>query len=136
MPNINDLIPQREPMIMLDAFFWATDSEACTGLTVADDNLFCGEGFFTEPGLIEHIAQSASAFAGYQAKIAGRPVPIGLIGEVKKFRINFLPCTNSKLCTHLRIISEVFNVTLISAETKVNDSIAAEGLMKIYVKQP
>lgn len=134
--GIKELIPQRAPIMMLDVFncATATDSEADTGLTVTADNLFCSEGFFKEPGLIEHIAQSASAFAGYKAKIKNEPTPIGFIGEVKKFRIHFLPQCGDVLQTHIRIVSEVLGISLIAAETKVNGEIAAQCQMKIYIK--
>ena len=132
--GIKELIPQRYPMIMVDTFYGATNSEADTGLTVADGNLFCSDGFFMEPGLVEHIAQSASAFAGYQAKVKNEATPIGYIGEVKKFRINFLPRTGDKLCTHIRILSEVLGVSLLMAETKVNEEVAAQCQMKIFIK--
>ena len=132
--GIKELIPQRDPIIMVDAFYGATDSEADTGLTVTDDNLFCREGFFTEPGLVEHIAQSASAYAGYKAKVENKPTPVGFIGEVKKFRINFMPRTGDKLYTHIRILSEVLGVSLLMAETKVNEEVAAQCQMKIFIK--
>ena len=132
--GIKELIPQREPMIMVDTFYGATESEADTGLRIADNNLFCSEGFFMEPGLVEHIAQSASAFAGYNAKVKNEPTPIGYIGEVKKFRINFLPRSGDELRTHIRIISEVLGVSLLTAETMVNGEIAAQCQMKIFIK--
>jgi 3-hydroxymyristoyl/3-hydroxydecanoyl-(acyl carrier protein) dehydratases len=132
--GIKELIPQRFPIMMVDTFYGATDTEADTGLTVADDNMFCSDGFFMEPGLVEHIAQSASAFAGYKAKIKNEPTPIGFIGEVKKFRINFLPRSGDKLCTHIRIISEVLGVSLLTAETVVGEEVAAQCQMKIFIK--
>ena len=132
--GIKELIPQRFPIIMVDTFYGATDTEADTGLTVADDNLFCSDGFFMEPGLVEHIAQSASAFAGYKAKVKNEPTPIGFIGEVKKFRINFLPRLGDKLFTHIRIISEVLGVSLLTAETMVGEEVAAQCQMKIFIK--
>jgi predicted hotdog family 3-hydroxylacyl-ACP dehydratase len=134
--GIKELIPQRDPIMMLDVFdgATATDTEADTGLTLTDDNLFCSEGFFQEPGLIEHIAQSASALAGYKAKIKNKSTPVGFIGEVKKFRIHFLPRSSDVLCTHIRIVSEVLGISLITAETRVNDAVAAQCQMKIYIK--
>ena len=132
--GIKELIPQRHPIIMVDTFYRATDTEADTGLTVADDNLFCNDGFFMEPGLVEHIAQSASAFAGYKAKVKNEPTPIGYIGEVKKFRINFLPRTGDELHTHIRIVSEVLGVSLLTAETMVGEKIVAQCQMKIFIK--
>jgi predicted hotdog family 3-hydroxylacyl-ACP dehydratase len=132
--GIKELIPQREPIIMVDAFYGATESEADTELVVSDDNLFCSEGCFTEPGLVEHIAQSASAFAGYKAKVENRPAPIGFIGEVKKFHIHFLPRTGDRLYTHICILSEVLGVSLLTGETRVNGEIAAQCRMKIFIK--
>jgi 3-hydroxymyristoyl/3-hydroxydecanoyl-(acyl carrier protein) dehydratase len=132
---IKELIPQRDPMIMIDAFYDATESEADTGFTITEDNLFCGDdGLFAEPGLVEHIAQSASAFAGYKAKMANRPTPIGYIGELKKFRIHFLPRAGDELRTRIRILSEVLGVSLLTAETTVNGETAVQGQMKIYIK--
>ncbi|MDR3251933.1 MAG: hydroxymyristoyl-ACP dehydratase [Tannerella sp.] len=132
--DIRDLIPQRAPMIMIDAFYGATESDADTGLTVSGDNLFCDGGRFTEPGLIEHIAQSASAFAGYNARAKNEPAPLGMIGEVKKFRINFLPAVGDELRTHIHILSEILGVSLLAAETIVNGEIAARCNMKIFIK--
>jgi predicted hotdog family 3-hydroxylacyl-ACP dehydratase len=132
--SIKELIPQRDPIIMIDTFYGATDSEADTGLTVLSDNLFCSNGRFMEPGLVEHIAQSASAYAGYKAKMKSEPTPVGYIAEVKKFRIHFLPRTGDTLHTHIRIISEALGVSLLTAETKVDGEVSARCQMKIFIK--
>ena len=131
---IKELIPQRDPIIMIDTFYDATESEADTGFTISDDTLFCDDGFLTEPGLIEHIAQSASAFAGYKAKVANKTTPLGFIGEVKKCRIHFLPRVGDELRTHIRILSEVLGVSLLTAETKVNGVMAVQCQMKIFIE--
>ncbi|MDR2469314.1 MAG: hydroxymyristoyl-ACP dehydratase, partial [Tannerella sp.] len=65
--QLHALIPQRPPMVMVDAFYEGRDTEAVTGLTVRTENLFCDGRHLTESGLIEHIAQSASALSGYKA---------------------------------------------------------------------
>jgi len=132
--EIKRLIPQREPMLMIDAFYEATDTEANTGVTVSEDSLLVDDGMLSEAGLVEHIAQSASAFAGYKALMRDSTPPLGLIGEVRKCRISFLPRIGDALLTHIRIISEALGVTLIEAVTKVGDNISAECQMKIYIK--
>ena len=132
---IKELIPQREPMLMIDAFYNATESESDTGLTLTKDNLFCSEGFFEETGLVEHIAQSASAFAGYKARLVNQPISLGFIGEVKKCKIHFLPKVGDELRTHICILSEALGVSLLSAETKVSGEVAIQCQMKIYIKQ-
>lgn len=133
--QIKDLIPQRDPIIMVDTLFSATEDGCVTGLTILPDNFFCENNFFTEPGLIEHIAQSASAFAGYNARQSNQPAPVGFIGEVKKYKTWQLPKAGDKLTTSIRIISEVMNITLLSAETKVEDKTVATCQMKIFIKE-
>ncbi|MDR0844491.1 MAG: hydroxymyristoyl-ACP dehydratase [Tannerella sp.] len=133
--RVQELIPQRAPIVMLDAFFEGDDTDAVTGLTVQPDNLFCSNGRLAEPGLIEHIAQSASALAGYSSYRRQQPAPVGYIGEVKKFRIFRLPEAGEQLRTSLHILSEVMNVSLLSAETKSGEETVASCQMKIFIKK-
>ncbi len=132
--EMKNLIPQRDPIIQIDSLYCADETTCETGLTIKEDNMFCEDGFFTEPGLIEHIAQSASAFAGYTALKKGLPAPIGYIGEVKKFKITRLPLVGETIDTSVQIISEINNISLLSAESKVNGFLAASCQMKIFIK--
>lgn len=129
------LIPQREPIIMLDAFFEGSETHAVTGLTIQSDNLFNQAGKFTEPGLIEHIAQSASALAGYTAYCKQHEAPVGYIGEIKKFRIFRCPDVGEELRTTIQVLSEVMQVSLVSAETKSGEETIATCQMKIFIKK-
>ncbi|MDR2041990.1 MAG: hydroxymyristoyl-ACP dehydratase [Tannerella sp.] len=130
------LIPQRTPMVMVDAFYEGSDTEALTGLTVQPDNLFCADGQLTEPGLIEHIAQSASALAGYRAFRKRQPAPVGYIGEIRKMSLFRLPVAGESLRTSVRILSEVMNVSLLTAETVSDGEVVASGQMKIFIREP
>jgi len=132
--GILSLILQRAPIIMLDAFYEGNETEAHTGLTVQPDNLFCVNGRFTEPGLIEHIAQSASAHAGYKALCKQQTSPLGFIGEIKKFRVFRLPAVGEQLRTSVQVLSEVLNISLISAEIKSGDEPIAVSQMKIFIQ--
>ncbi|MDR1102940.1 MAG: hydroxymyristoyl-ACP dehydratase [Tannerella sp.] len=131
-----ELIPQRAPMVMVDAFYGGSDTEAVTGLTVRPDNLFCEDGKLTEPGLIEHIAQSASALAGYKAFRKRQPAPVGYIGEIRKLTLFRLPATGESLRTSVRILSEIMNVSLLTAETLSGEEVVVSGQMKIFIREP
>ena len=132
--GVLSLILQRAPIIMLDTFFEGNETEAFTGLTVQPDNLFCENGRFTEPGLIEHIAQSASAHAGYKALCQQKTAPLGFIGEIKKLRVFRLPAVGEQLRTSVNVLSEVLNISLISAEIRSADEPIATCQMKIFVQ--
>ena len=132
--NIYELIPQRPPITMVD-ILWEADAEgATTGLTIKADNIFVSEGQFREPGLIEHIAQSAAAFAGYETYSNGLPPRIGYIGEIKKCRIYFFPQVGQQLKTHIRLSGQAGEVSLIEAQTECEGRKAVECQMKIFLK--
>ncbi|MCF0180618.1 MAG: beta-hydroxyacyl-ACP dehydratase, partial [Bacteroidales bacterium] len=58
--EIKKLIPQRDPIMMVDKFVAVEGDTAETGLTFTQNNFFLEEdGKMAEIGLIEHIAQSA-----------------------------------------------------------------------------
>ncbi len=134
--EIKDLIPQRDPIMMVDKLIEVKDDVAVTSFTVKADNYFMDEdGLLAEPGLIEHIAQSASAFAGYKAINAGATAPpVGYIGEVKKFHCYRRPQTGDELRTTITMGTELAGVTIITGDTRVLNEIVADTQMKIFIQ--
>ena len=63
--KILTLIPQRTPIVMVDALWEYTPTTGVAGLTIVSSNLFVQQGIFLESGLIEHIAQSIALHKGY-----------------------------------------------------------------------
>ena len=132
--EIKRLIPQRDPIMMVDKLISVDGDVAVTGLTVRADNYFIDEDrLLAEPGLIEHIAQGASAFAGYKAAGAIIP-PLGLIGEVKKFHCYRRPEIGEELRTTITMGTEIAGLTIITGEVRVLDEIIANTQMKIFIK--
>lgn len=135
--DIKKLIPQRSPIIMVDELLCVNGEEATCQLTVRQDNFFIDDdGLMAEPGLIEHIAQSASAFAGYRAVEAGATEPpVGYIGEVKNFHLYKRPNVGDILTTTITMGPEVEGITIIRGETKIGEETIADTQMKIFVKE-
>lgn len=133
--DIKTFIPQREPVIMVDELMEVAGDTAVTRLTVRSDNYFLdGDGVLTEAGMLEHIAQSASAVAGYRAIAAGAAVPpVGYIGEVKRFNCYSLPRIGDELRTTVTIGAEVAGVTVITGETRVSGTVMTNTQMKIFI---
>ena len=131
--EILELIPQRPPVVLVDRFR-GIDGEGVshTEFVVAPACLFLEEGRLTECGLIEHMAQSAAARAGWLARQQGRDVALGYIGSVGRFRVAAFPPAGSRLETTIRVVQEVFNVSLVKATTCVDGEVAAEGELKIF----
>lgn len=134
--DVTKLVPQRAPILMVDRLTDATDDVAVTGFVVKADNYFLDDdGLLAEVGLIEHIAQSASAFAGYKALLAGASEPpVGYIGEIKKFHCYSRPAPGEELNTTITMGAEVAGVTIIKGETRVKGETVADTQMKIFIK--
>ena len=134
--DIKSLIPQREPILLVDALVGVEGDMARTQLTVRRDNSFVGDdGLLAEPGLIEHIAQSAALRAGYMDRSRGEKVRLGYIGAVNDLKVHALPPVGSRLVTTIVVEQAVMNVTLLSARTECGGKPVAECRMKIYMEE-
>jgi 3-hydroxyacyl-[acyl-carrier-protein] dehydratase len=126
-------IPQREPMVMVDYIISHTGIETVTGFTVRDDNVFVDNGFFTEPGLIENMAQTAAAGTGVTSSREQKEAPVGFIGGISKLKIMMLPAAGSELVTTTTIMHTVANATIVSASIACGGRPVAECEMKIFL---
>ena len=131
--EITRLIPQREPILMVDRLERVEGEQAETLFRIREDNFFLeAGGRLAEMGVIEHIAQSASALFGYKAVLAGASEPeIRYIGEVKKFRCYRCPLVGETLHTVITVEMEVEGITLVRGETRIGDELIAETQMKL-----
>ena len=128
------LITQRPPIVMVDVVWSADEQSADTGLTIQEDNIFVKDGLFREPGLIEHIAQSATAFAGYGTFVRGEEPKLGFIGEIKDCVFNLMPPVGSELHTHIQLVTVIGGIRLINAEVRLKDELVATCVMKFFLK--
>lgn len=132
---IEELIPQRAPIVMVDRLTSIEEGVSHTELEVRADNLFVERGVLSECGLIEHIAQSAAARIGYLFRMRGEAVPIGYIGSVNQFALGRLPRVGERLTTSIRVLQEVYQVSLVEAEVRSGEEVVASSRMKIFLEQ-
>lgn len=137
---VSALIPQKPPIEMVDKLWLNNETTTISGFTIKENNIFCQDGFFHEPGIIENIAQTAALRVGYIVSLMeknGEKVnpPVGYIGAIKKLIIHQLPKIGAELRTEVKIEHVVFDVTLISGKTTLNGDLVAECEMKIFLKK-
>ena len=134
--NIKELIPQRFPILMVDELVEVAQDQATARLQLTQDNFFMDEvGLLSEAGLIEHMAQSASAMVGYEHKLAGgtRP-PVGYIAEVKRFECLKRPASGQTILTTVTRNLQVGDVTIITTQcTDQDGELLARTQMKIFI---
>lgn len=135
--EITELIPQRTPIIMIDRLVEVTENGAVTSFTVMEDNIFLDKnGKLRETGIIENIAQSASAMYGYKHCCLGNKKPLlGYIGEVKNFTCNSCPSIGENLITTIERGVEIGGVTDVTGIVSVKGKIVAQTRLKIFIKE-
>ena len=133
--NIENLIPQKPPFVMVDKLLNFSDTTITTGFTIKGDNIFVEHGLFKEPGLVENVAQTAAARAGYVSKTENKPVLVGYIGAINNLQIFMLPKTGDELITEITIENQIFDVTLIFGKISCNNELIAQCKMKIFINQ-
>lgn len=139
------LIPQRNPFVMVDEFEVTeppTSAESLTGASCATalrlrlDNYFMlRDGQLAESGMIEHIAQSASALAGYLAVQRGAVhPPVGMIAEVKRFTCQRRPLAGERLDTVVTMGFSFGTMTLAHGISKIGEVPVCEVDLKIFIQ--
>lgn len=131
--DVLSLIPQRPPILMVDGFVFEDEQNCRSTLTLSSDNMFLDEsGQLAEEGILEHIAQTAAAYVGFLRKRAGEEVNMGYIGDIKRCAVSHpMPLAGEMLTTHLTIVSQVGNITMVSAETTVDGRTLLTCRMKL-----
>jgi len=133
--NIETLIPQKPPFVMVDRLTSFSETSTITTFGIRADNIFVKNGVFKEPGLVENIAQTAAARAGYVSRTENKPVLVGYIGAVNSLQVFLLPKTGDELITEITIENQIFDVTLISGKISCNGQLVAQCKMKIFINQ-
>lgn len=129
--DILTIIPQRHPFVMIDRLQYHNDTETSSSF-LSRKIIFLRNKLLREGGILENIAQTCAARIGYINKYEKHEkIKIGLIGSVKDFVVNRMPAANSTIFTKIRVMSEVFAITLIEAEVTDNDGVIAHCEMKI-----
>ena len=133
--DIEDLIPQRAPIKMVDNLLEVGSRKIVSEFSIREDNYFAENGEMAEAGLIEHMAQTASALSGYLSAIrGGSQPPMGYIAEIKDFNCLRCPRVGERLQTLITMGEPIGNFSIIQGETRINEEIVATTQMKIFIR--
>ena len=132
--DIRELIPQREPFIMLDGVLAVKEKGLRSFFVVRAGNVLVKEDSLRESGLIENIAQTAAAMNGYAARMEGTPVKLGFIGGIKNLEIFALPQLGNRLETEVEEIHFVMNTSIIIGRVWCEGRLMASCEMKVFMQ--
>lgn len=126
-----DYIPQRPPFVLVDNIVDCDDVVIVTDFSVPQEHVLVRQGMLTAPGVMENIAQTCAARIGWMNR--NKPVRIGVIGSISKLNIVRLPKMGELLHTKVTVESEVFEATIVHAQTFVDEVLVAECDMKVFL---
>lgn len=129
------LIPQKPPFVFVSKLLSVSELACSTAFTVQADSLMTEEDALSPAALIENIAQTCAAKAGYECFLEGKAIPVGFIGDLKNFSYSYLPKTGEEILTEIHIENRVFNVTIISGTVRHAGKEIAHARMKIYSEE-
>lgn len=131
---VTKLIPQDSPMIMVDELLTNNDKETVSCLLISNENIFCSNGIFNEPGLVENIAQTAALRSGYKSFTEGKEPPVGFIGSIKKMEIFDMPKSGNIITTKVKVMSELMNAMVMEGEIFIGEKLIAKGTLNIFLQ--
>ncbi len=132
--EILPFIPQRPPFVMIDTLVQAGEDMIVTTFTVREGHMLVADGFFTEPGLVENMAQTAAAGTGYRAQQEGKPAPVGFIGALKGLQVNELPPVGAMIRTEVHFLQQVMQAHLVTGKVMLGDREIASCEFKIFLQ--
>lgn len=132
LKEIQNLIPHRYPMLLVDRIQDINGVESCVGIKNVTFNEPFFQGHFPDepimPGvlIVEAMAQTAGALVSHSAKIGGKNSSVYFLNiEDTKFRKPVLP--GDVLEMHIEKIQNRGKVWKFSGKAKVNGKVHAEG---------
>ena len=131
---IEELIPHRDPVMLIDSLDGYEDNKAVSRFSVRADCLFVKNSVFSEVGLLENMAQTAALHRGYKGKLSGKKPQIGFIATVKKFEVSGSALVGDQLETEIRITFSAMNMTVTEGQVKLNGECIATATMATVIK--
>lgn len=143
--DIKKYLPHRVPMLMVDMILEMDDEQVETTFEIKTDNVFLENGFFTESGLVENMAQTCSSVVAKKYFIDENYNDkedvnvVGFISGIKTLRIHALPQVGTTICTKAflvsKFITESYSLCTMKCQTFRVDEMLLEGEIMLFIQE-
>jgi 3-hydroxyacyl-[acyl-carrier-protein] dehydratase len=128
-------LPQRDPFVMVESLWLNNETTTVTSLTIDEANCLVENGFFTESGLLENMAQTAAVRVGYGFIEAGLEVPVGFITAIKDLKVHAYPKVGDMIYTEAEHVNDVMNFSIVKGRVYVNQQLMAEAEVRVFINK-
>ncbi len=134
--NIQDYLPHREPMLMVDAILELCHEKVITTFKIHENNIFLRHNQLQESGLVENMAQTCSSIVGQSFFENDNATKIiGFITSIKKINIFSLPNLGTEIITKATLVSQYENICNVSCETFCNDELLGNAEINLFIQE-
>lgn len=134
--DIHELLPQRDPFVMVGKLVHFDDRLTITETIISEDNIFVENGRFIAEGLVENIAQTCAVRIGYINKIINKKdVKIGYIGAIRNMEITYTPKVGEIITTRMEVLENIFEIMLARVDVECKGMLITRTEMKIAVEK-
>lgn len=140
--SILKYLPHRPPMQMVDTIIHINDTSIITSFQIKEDCILLDNGYFTESGLIENMAQTCSAIVGqffFDKNDEGSKHVIGYISVIKKAEIFDLPQITQTIRTEATLLSRYddkeYSICAMDCATYYQQHLLATAQMNLFIKE-
>lgn len=143
-PAIEELIPHRPPMVLVDRVVRVDGLETETAFDVTPNCLFVADGVLSEMGMLENLAQTSFVFLNYFFIEPDRSLwdkkkdNLGVISTILELHVAALPRVGQELHTRTRtelvFTSDFLKICNIQGTITVNDEVVLQATMKMLLQ--
>ncbi len=143
-PPIEELIPHRPPMVLVDRVVQVNGLETETAFLVTPDCLFVAHGKLSEMGMLENLAQTSFVFLNYffiepdEVLWDKKKDNLGVISTILDLHVAKLADVGQELHTHtlteLVFTSDFLKICNIQGTISVDGEVALQATMKMLLQ--
>lgn len=143
--NINDFLPHRAPMLMVDHLIEITATSVTSVFKIKEDNVFVENNYFSEVGLIENSAQTCSSIVGQtffftsDNEVRDDVKLVGFISGIKKATVFMLPKVDETIKTLATLVSRFdsddYSICTMKCETFQDENLLLEAEINLFIQE-
>lgn len=133
--SIQNYLPHREPMLMVDIISEIGSKMVSTTFLIKEDNLFVTKGELQEVALIENAAQTCAAIVGQSFFFDENDNErenvsvLGFISSIKKVKIDKLPKVGEMIITKGSLVSKIDGEDTVICVMQVSTLLGEDEIM-------
>ncbi len=131
---VQDLIPHRPPMILIDRLTACGEDRAEAVKTFCSGDYGVVDGAVPESLLIECLAQTTAAMQGYLARQRRLPPARGMLVGLDNFSFVAAAVVDQPLTLCVQVLNRVGPFCIIAGRVQAGSQLLAEGQFKVFIQ--